>query len=101
LDRLSSIQVDHFSGQALVEVANFGYFLGPFKALREVSVNDLRLDVLCSPYPVARLVGQEPRRVFDDLRSVCDIVDCAKIFTLEAHTGRGHTPAAEPKCLRM
>jgi hypothetical protein len=70
-----------------MEVANLGELLALFKALRDVGINDLQLDILHRPDPVDCLVRHEPRPIVDDLYLVCDVFCCAKSCQLVARSG--------------
>jgi len=84
-DGPSSLQVLDFSSQALVEVTNLAQFLGFIKAVGEVTINNLPLDILRSLDPVDFLARQEPGAILDDVHSVCDVFCCAKFCRLKAH----------------
>jgi len=71
-------------------------FLGLFKALTEVSINNLQLDILHSPDPANCTIRQRPRAIVNDLHSNWDVCCCTKFCRLEAHSEGGLIPAAKP-----
>ena len=86
-DGLTNLQVLDFSGQALVEVANLGEFVDFLEARGVVRVDNLQLDVLCSPELVDCLVRQDTGAVIKDLHLVSEVLSCAKFCRLEACGG--------------
>jgi len=56
-----------------VEVVNLGVLLSLLKALGEDSMNNLQMDVMCSPDPVDWLVKKQPGAIINNLTLACDI----------------------------
>jgi hypothetical protein len=99
LEQLISHQVVDFQGQAFVEVTNLGCFLVLCTALGGGTINNLQLEVLCSPDPLDFLRRNVPIAVIDQLHSVCDTFCSAMFCRLEGRSGWGLKPLAKTNWL--
>jgi hypothetical protein len=84
LDGLSSRHFLDISGPALVEDATLGNHVGTFQCVGEVTINDLQLDIFCSPDAVDCLGRPELRATVDGFYSVQDVFCCDLFCRLDA-----------------
>lgn len=82
---LSRVQLLHCGGQALFVVANLHRFLGLFKTLGDLSINNLLFNVHCCPDQRDPTIREQPRTMFNGLHSFRNIFCYAISCILEAY----------------